>query len=283
MKRNVLLNLIAGFLGICILCTCATSQKIAPEKDFKTDGKGKIIRYIGKSSIVVIPDHIGDSPVKAIDDDTFRNNNKIKKVVIPSSVTSIDAYTFADGENLAEIIVVEDNNAYKSIDGVLFNKSGTIIVQYPKGKKGSNYIIPDGVEVIGDYAFHDTNLTSVKLPNSVTSIGKNAFMNSVYLANVNIPVGVTTINGGAFSPCGLREPLIIPVTVTFIGWTAFAYCRYLPSVTISNPNITIASSAFSGCENLSFAIVPRNAKFGDDGKGSVTSAFPKWTRIVWTE
>ena len=63
------------------------------------------------------------------------------------------------------------NSVYSSVDGVLFNKSQTTLIQYPGGKAGS-YTIPNSVTSIGDYAFSGcTSLTSVTIPNSVTSIG----------------------------------------------------------------------------------------------------------------
>ena len=65
-----------------------------------------------------------------------------------------------------------NSSVYSSVDGVLFNKSQTTLIQYPGGKAGS-YTIPDSVTNIGDYAFqYCTSLTSVTIPNSVTSIGE---------------------------------------------------------------------------------------------------------------
>ena len=90
------------------------------------------------------------------------------------------------------------NSVYSSVDGVLFNKSQTTLIQYPGGKAGS-YTIPNSVTSIGDCAFDGcTSLTSVTIPNSVTSIGDCAFDYCTSLTSVTIPSSVTNIEGYAF-------------------------------------------------------------------------------------
>jgi hypothetical protein len=73
------------------------------------------------------------------------------------------------------ISVHEDNPNFSSLDGVLFNKSQTILIQYPPGKSGS-YFIPERVLDIGAYAFYgSSSLLSVTVPASLESIGSGAF------------------------------------------------------------------------------------------------------------
>ena len=77
------------------------------------------------------------------------------------------------------------NSVYSSVDGVLFNKSQTTLIQYP-GAKPEAYTIPNSVTSIGDYAFSGcTSLTSVTIPNSVTSIGDSAFYGCTSLSAIN--------------------------------------------------------------------------------------------------
>ena len=78
--------------------------------------------------------------------------------------------------SLTAITVDALNSAYSSVDGVLFNKSQTTLIQYPAGKAGTSYTIPNSVTSIGDSAFSGcTSLTSVTIATSVTSIGDEAF------------------------------------------------------------------------------------------------------------
>ena len=95
----------------------------------------------------------------------------LSTVTIPSSVTSIGWLAFAKCSGLTSINVVANNSAYSSQDGVLFNKAGTKLMQYPAKKNGAAFRIPDGVTSIGSGAFYRCNeLTSVTIPGSVTSL-----------------------------------------------------------------------------------------------------------------
>jgi hypothetical protein len=118
--------------------------------------------------------------------------------------------------------MVDTNNpAYSSVDGVLFDKSQTTLIQYPAGKTGSSYTIPDSVTSIGDWAFSEcSGLTSVTIANTVTSIGYEAFYYCTRLASVMIGNHVTSIEQGAFTGCSLTS-VTLPNSVTNIGSVAF--------------------------------------------------------------
>ena len=109
--------------------------------------------------------------VTSIGDCAFSGCTSLTSVTIPNSVTSIGDWAFSGCTSLTAITVDALNSVYSSVDGVLFNKSQTTLIQYPGGKAGS-YTIPNSVTSIGDGAFSGcTSLTSVTIPNSVTSIG----------------------------------------------------------------------------------------------------------------
>jgi hypothetical protein len=89
------------------------------------------------------------------------------KMSIPKDVTAISADAFYDCINLMSIDVAEDNPAYSSEDGVLFNKDKTVLIQYPRGKKGA-YTIPDSVtEICGGAFYNCDGLTSLICRNPV--------------------------------------------------------------------------------------------------------------------
>jgi len=125
----------------------------------------------------------------------------LTSVTIPSSVTSIGGYPFYGCSSLTSIVVDASNPAYSSLDGVLYNKDMTVLINYPGGKYGE-FTIPGSVTIIGDSAFvFCYGLTSVTIPNSVTSIVGGAFYGCPGLTSVTIPDSVTSIGYEAFNSC----------------------------------------------------------------------------------
>ena len=110
--------------------------------------------------------------------------------------------------------------------------------------------IPNSVTSIGNYAFECCGLTSVTIGNSVTFIGDYAFESCERLTSVAIPNSVTYIGSSAFDYCSALTSVTIGNSVTFIGDYAFQGCECLTSVAIPNSVTYLGSCAFSGCSNL---------------------------------
>ncbi|MDD6937430.1 MAG: leucine-rich repeat domain-containing protein [Clostridiales bacterium] len=121
----------------------------------------------------------------------------------------------------------------------------------------SSITIPDSVTSIGTYAFsYCSSLSSITIPDGVTSIGNNAFYNCYSLSSITIPDGVTSIGSGAFSYCYSLSSITIPYGVTSIGNNAFSYCSSLSSITIPDGVISIGTHAFRDCYSLSSITIP---------------------------
>jgi hypothetical protein len=154
----------------------------------------------------------------------------LTNVTIPASVTNIGEGAFAVCTNLAAITVDNQNSFYSSVNGVLFNKSQTTLVEFPDGIGGS-YTILGSITNIGSDAFASGSmLTTVTIPGSVTSIGDNAFYGCTSLTNATIADGVTSIGYDAFAGCTSLYNVTIPGSVTNIGDSAFGSCFGLTSV-----------------------------------------------------
>jgi hypothetical protein len=178
--------------------------------------------------------------VTGIGSQAFYNCNNLTGVMIPGSVTSIGAYAFAGCTSVTAILVVPSNPDFTNVDGVLFNKNQTTLVEYPGGLAGA-YTIPGSVTSIGVGAFWEcTSLTSVTIPGSVTSIANDAFPYCESLTNVLIGSGVTSIGSEAFADCAGLPGIAIPGSVTSIGEGAFVGCTSLTNiaVNVSNPDFS---------------------------------------------
>ncbi|MCC8069759.1 MAG: leucine-rich repeat protein, partial [Ruminococcus sp.] len=175
---------------------------------------------------------------------------------ILDAVTSIGKYAFLHCDSLTEINVDKNNKSYASIDGILFNKDITELIQYPIGNTRTSYTIPDSITSIGCAAFNDcTSLTEITIPNSVTIIDSYAFESCTSLTEITIPDGVTSIGDGAFQYCTLLTEITIPDSVTSIGGWAFQYCISLESVTIPDKITSISSMVFNDCTSLTEVII----------------------------
>jgi hypothetical protein len=130
------------------------------------------------------------------------------------------------------------------------------------GKKDITSInIPS--EVAFDYSYVEvfkdcSSLTSIKIPNGITSIGSGAFENCTSLTSITIPDSVTSIGSGAFKNCSSLTSIIIPDSVTSIGFLAFNNCRGLTSIKIPNGITSIDWKTFSGCSNLTSITIPNS-------------------------
>jgi len=181
----------------------------------------------------------------------FIGCTNLTTVTIGKNVTGIvDNGTFNGCTSLTAITVDTLNPVYSSLDGVLFDKLKTTLILFPKSKAGT-WTIPNSVTSIADDAFLEcAGLTSVTIPNSVTSIGDGAFGGCSSLTSVTIPDSVTNIADFAFVGCSSLTSVTIPDSVTSIGVAAFQSCIRLTSVTIGTNVTSIGDSAFAGCSSL---------------------------------
>lgn len=149
-------------------------------------------------------------------------------------------------------------------DGTLtISGTGEITGDYFRSKNIKTVIINSGITSTGGYAFEDcSKLTSVTIPDSVTSIG--GFNGCSNLTNIKIPDSVTSIYSSAFYGCSNLTSVTIPDSVKSMGGGVFSECSKLTSVTIGNGVTNIGSQTFLNCRNLTSITIPDGVTSIDD-------------------
>ena len=187
--------------------------------------------------------------VKNLGERAFYNCREITEVAIAKDVKNIGKEAFRSCAKLTSFFIAEGNEWYASINGLLCDKQGTVVVCCPGGV--SSVEIPSTVITIGDCSFCECNkLRQVSIPNSVICIGDSAFDDCEALETITLGKNVEVIGELAFYNCEALSDIVVPDSVKIIERGAFEWCRGLKSAVIGRGVSYIGDSAFWGCESL---------------------------------
>lgn len=245
----------------------------APSRDFTFDATtGTIKKYNGNDAVVNIPSEINGTPVTTIGNAAFRDSS-VTSVTIPASVTEIGANAFAGCTNLTSVtyggdwsnLTIQSGNpavedaAKDAANEQLFdfefilNNTAVVVNNYKCKGTAADVTIPSRykgkpVTAINNAAFPNSAVTSVTIPDSITSIPDAAFVNCSKLTNISIPNSVTYIGFSAFSSCTSLKSITLPSSLSTIGNSAFAGCP--SSMTVTYPGSkTQWDAIFKGSNN----------------------------------
>lgn len=177
--------------------------------------------YTGDDISIIIPETIGGYPVQKVLGSSFNDNYKIQYIRLPASLKSFDTGSMEGTTALKAFHVPESNTYFTTVNGVLYKKDMKTLVAFPGGYKGS-FTIPDTVTTIGRNAFsYCSYLTEVVMPNSVEYVEAYAFAGCIDLDSVRMSDNITVIGDYAFYSCDDLSKITIPYSVIRIGSHAF--------------------------------------------------------------
>lgn len=180
----------------------------------------------------------------------------LSRLDLGTQVRLIGPPNFDECYRLTAIHVHPDNPLYVSIDGVLLEKAGAVVLRYPPGRTGP-YEVPPEVRHIADDAFeYCHSLTRLLVRGGVRTIGRTAFRNCNALTEVTCEAGVTSLGSGLFAGCSSLIQVDFGTGLTAIPDEAFLECMALISVHLPEGLVAIGNQAFGDCISLSMLFLP---------------------------
>ncbi len=220
-----------------------------------SDENGILFNY-DKTILILFPiaknmsEYTVPDSVTQLGDGSFCNS-KIKKIVIGESVKKIGNRTFANCENLTEIIMSTNN---MSFGRNAFSGCSSL----------ENFVIPESSSSVSLGMFSGCeNLKTVVLHNKLTTINQDAFQDCSKLSEIEIPESVTIIGRYAFKKCESLESIIIPDKVSKIDYGVFSGCTNLKEIAIGKGIKTIEYDSFNGCEAIESVEIKPNISAND--------------------
>lgn len=184
-----------------------------------------------------------------LDSGAFYNCTALANLQLPASLGEYDLSNFKNTPYI-NLTFSESNPYYSSEDGIVYNKDKTAILYVPTSANGI-FTIPDTVKSIGENAFKDcVNITGIVFGSGLETIGENVFAGCTGLKTLTVNNNVNTIGANAFSGCTGIETLVIENNVEAIGDYAFKGCVGLKDVTIGDGVATLGNYAFEGCTGI---------------------------------
>ncbi len=169
-------------------------------------------------------------------------------------------------ESLKTLTVDEENQYFKSVDDVIYNKDMTTLILYAPKKEDTSFSVHATVKTIDAYAFQYSGLKAVTLPDGLEKIGYGAFISSS-IESIKIPASVTNLGTLVFSKCKSLTSVVFEdsITIKEIPHSAFSSASSLTSIEIPESVETIGSAAFSYCTSLkNVSISDKITRVGND-------------------
>ena len=186
----------------------------------------------------------------------------LEVINLPKNLITIEENFLYDCDKIKEINLSNENPHYQTIDGNLYDSTGTILYLYARGNEREKVVIPEGVTTISSSAFNGSNnLKEIVLPGTLEIIEDNAFLGCESLEKIVINEGVKVLGDNAISFCAKLKEVVLPSTLEVIG-NNFQECIRLTSIYIPENVKEIGPQAFINTISLQeFVIDEKNPYF----------------------
>ena len=248
-------NIQNGAFSFCPGLTSIIVEKDNPKYDSRNDCNA-IIETNSNTLIAGCKNTVIPNSVTNISGYAFYGCSSLTSITIPGSVTSVGDNAFFSCAKLTNITVEKGNKKYDSrnnCNAIIETNSNTLIV----GCK--NTVIPNSVTSIGKNAFNGSDISSINIPNSVTSIASSAFSNTQWYNSQ--PNGVIYAGSVLYRYKGTMPAnthIVIKEGTKGIAESAFNSCSNLSSITIPNSVTNIGEWAFGSCSGLTSVTIPNS-------------------------
>lgn len=276
MKKAIAAVLVSAVMILGMTLALPVTAKADATFNYTLDGNNATItRYTGSDTAVTVPDTVDGYTVVAIGYQAFQpisvaadiitsvsmdsathlqtiggqafcNCAKLASITLPPSLQTIGDKAFINCSNL-NTVTFSPSSTLQTIDDYAFLSCSSL----------TSIELPASLQKIGTAAFYGSGLTSVTLPDSVTSLGDSAFYLCSKLTSVKLSTQLTQIPQMAFQQAGLTS-VTIPEGVTAIDFNAFNSCAALETVSLPSTLDTIGDDAFCGCTALTSVDIPGN-------------------------
>jgi hypothetical protein len=262
-------SLVGGVSSAFSPCTGLTNISIDPANTYMLSSNGvlfsKDMGYLmqfpeGQGGAYTVPDAVTNIAYTAFNQCSALTSVTLSKNVLIMNDTYATAFQACRA--LTNITVASANPNYSTLNGVLFNKSQTVLLQYPGGKTGT-YTVPNTVTNLGTNCFSGSvGITGVVIPQNTAVIRYGAFSTCTNLSSVILGSGVSVIELQAFADCLSLTNLVIPASVTNLQSGAFEACPNLANIFFSSNAPTAGSLIFQGDANLTVCHLPGMTGWG---------------------
>ncbi len=264
------------FLVCCLMFACCQSAWAKEEPEYETtieNNEAYIVYYRATTSTLVVPQQMNGLPVTGVQFGNLDPNTIVKTVSLPKTLKTIDGPMNYGNRALETIVVDKENPYFCVVDGILYTKDMTKLVQCPaKGK--TTVVVPNTVKHIGNDGFNECiDLKKVVLPETLETIEDGAFIWSRNLKEVNIPQNLTYLGRLAFRYTGIQR-ITIPRGITHIPEGLFMDCLNLQQVILPQGLIAIGERAFFNCPAMESVLLPSTVEtIEEEALGWIDSSF----------